>query len=75
MDSRKPERIGGAASLRAGRRAPDFTLDGECVSLAARLRTGPVVLSSSAASTLAAPTRSSLPSPAALRRSRTSLLD
>jgi peroxiredoxin len=48
MKTRRPERISGAASLRAGDRAPAFTLtaaDGESVSLAAHLRKGPVILS------------------------------
>ena len=47
MRTRKQGRIGGAASLRAGDRAPAFTLtalDGASVSLATQLRTAPVVL-------------------------------
>jgi peroxiredoxin len=45
--TRRQERIGGAASRRAGDHAPEFTLaatDGQTVSLAAQLRKGPVIL-------------------------------
>ena len=48
MDMRRHGKRSGAAGLRAGDRAPDFTLtayDGQAMSLAAELRKGPVILS------------------------------